>query len=167
MEKRRRRRKKRSQQRDGERAVRAASRSRQTDTSHRVEKPSSPAGVAADLVLQSVSVLSGVRVCTRKPTHTKRQEFHSTVLYLPQWRRLVCSCDRRLAPLGFRSAINPLWSTVIPRFQAIGQRLRRLSVCSSLAMTRQGDGRAFAQTCHVKRADVNPDGTGNRVVLSD
>lgn len=34
------------------------------------------------------------------------------------------------------------------------------ALCSSSAMTRQGDGWAFTQTCSVKSATVNPRGTG-------
>lgn len=41
------------------------------------------------------------------------------------------------------------------------------ALCSSLAMTRQGDGRAFTQTCGVTAAAVSPDDTGTEAVFQN
>lgn len=120
-------------------AGRAASYSRQTDTSHRAESLSCPrclggGGGGGD---------------------TSCQQPGSNTLPHPPWRRAVRSRSRRSSCAVHETRRGPqLLSVYKPADSSGGGSV--CSVCSSLAMTRQGDGGAFTLESRVKSAAVNP-----------
>lgn len=110
-------------------------------------KPSSPASVAAALVLLSVSVLSG----SESATATKRHQSHAKMLYPHPYQHPARSC---FAPIGLCGGINPLWSTVIPSFQSIGWWTRLLP-----ALLWRWLDKATARLSHRRAASNHPSWT--------